>query len=238
MLFLFVGVLPNILFGQVIVSGTVFDSTKVFTVSGVQVFSTSGNSSITDSLGAYHISTQPNDSIHFFYKNKYTVKFPIANVKDLNAFDISLHIKSEQKYKLLAPITIYSNTYKLDSLENRITYNKYFQDKKSVLQTTYDPGGPAGLDLDALIGAFQFRKNRQRLAFQTRLIEEEQERFVDYRFSKRTITRVTGLKDEYIDLYRKLYRPSYLFVVNASLIQFNQYLLNCYYSFKKEYNIP
>jgi hypothetical protein len=231
-------VLSHFSFGQIIVSGTVFDSTKLYAVPGVQVFSTSGNSAITDSLGIYHIATQPNDSIHFFYKNKFTVKFPIADVKDYSAFNISLHIRTEEKYKLLSPVTIYSDTYKRDSLDNRITYNKYFKDKSSVFQTSYDVGGPAGLDLDALIGAFQFKKNRQRLAFQTRLIQEEQDRFVDYRFSKRTITRITGLKGENLDLYQKLYRPTYLFVLNCSLLQFYQYILNSFYAFKIQYNIP
>ena len=237
-LLIFTLVVSHFSFGQIIVSGTVFDSTKLYSVPGVKVFSTSGNSAITDSLGIYHIAIQPNDSIHFFYKNKFTVKFPIADVKDYSAFNISLRIRTEEKYKFLSPVTIYSDTYKRDSLENRITYDKYFKGKSSALQTTYDTGGPAGLDLDALIGAFQFKKNRQRLAFQTRLIQDEQDRFVDYRFSKRTITRVTGLKGQNLDLFQKLYRPSYLFVANCSLIQFYQYILNCSYAFKNTYNIP
>lgn len=225
-------------FGQIKISGTVFDSSKIYPVPDVKVFSTSGASAITDTLGYYVIEAKKSDSLHFFFNNKYTVKFPVANIQDYTSFDISLHLKTDHKYKILKPVVVYSDTYKRDSIENRITYSKYFKDRESIIQSSYEPGGPAGLNLDALIGAFQFKKNRQRLIMQNRLIEEEQDRYVDYRFSKRTITRVTGLTGDALDLYQKLYRPTYGFVIKSSLIEFYEYLLQSSYTFKKEYQIP
>lgn len=238
LVFLLLLVVTSSGFSQTKVSGTVFDSSKVYPVEGVQVFSTSGKSAITDTLGFYSIDILPTDSIHFYYNNKYTLKFPVADIKDFTSFDIALLVKTEHKYKLLKPVTIYSDTYKRDSIENRITYSKYFKDRNPIIQTSYEPGGVAGLNLDALIGAFQFKKNKQRLIMQNRLIQEEQDRYVDYRFSKRTITRVTGLTGDALDLYQKLYRPSYGFVAQSSLIEFYEYLLQSSYTFKKEFQIP
>ncbi len=118
-------------------------------------------------------------------------------------------------------------------MENRDNYYKIFGDERPGIHSTYDPGGAAGLDLDALIGMFQFRKNKQQLAFRNRLLEEEQEHYIDYRFSSKTITRITGLKGDSLERYKKLYRPDYNFVVQTTLTQFYEYILNTSYAFKK-----
>lgn len=219
---------------QITVSGNVYDISKLYAVPCVQVSSTSGSADITDSTGSYHIIVSANDSIVFTYDGKSTIKFPVKEIKNYSAFDISIHAKVKQKYKLLNPVTVYTNNYKLDSIENRQEYAKIFGDEKPGIHSTYDPGGAAGMDLDALIGMFQFRKNKARLAFKNRLIEEEQERYVDYRFSSKTITRITHLSGDSLVSYKKLYRPDYYFVVNSTLTQFYEYILNTSYAFRKK----
>lgn len=223
---------------QTVISGTVYDSTKLYVVPQVNVYSTSGASAISDSLGAYHINVAENDSISFYYRGKYTVKFPVKKMDNYTAFDISLKVRVNEKYKLLTGVTIYSDTYKRDSLENRITYAKIFGRENPTIRSNYEEGGPAGLDVNELIGIFQFRKNKQNLAFQKRLIQDEEDRFVDYKFSSKTITRITGLKGDQLTEYKKLYRPSYERVANSSLAQFYEYILNTSYIFKRENGIP
>ena len=222
---------------QIVVSGTVYDSTKFYVIPGVDVFSTSGAKTLTDSLGAYHITVSQNDSLSFFYNGKSTVKFPVATLNNYTAFDISIRIRVKEKYKLLKGVTVFSDTYKSDSLENRVTYSKVFGREKPTIRSNYEQGGPAGLDLDELIGIFQFKKNKQNLAFQNRLVQDEQERYIDYRFSPKTITRITGLRGDSLLRYRKLYRPSYFFVTTSTLAEFYEYILNTSYSFKKEEGI-
>lgn len=222
---------------QITISGTVYDSSKLYVVPGVSVNSTSGLSTITDSLGAYHINVSEADSLSFFYRGKSTVKFPVKNMNNYTAFDISLRIRVNEKYKLLQGVTVFSDTYHRDSMENRVTYSKIFGRENPTIRSNYEAGGPAGFDLDELVGIFQFKKNKQNLAFQKRLIEDEQDRYVDYRFSSKTITRITGLKGDTLTKYKKLYRPSYFFVVNSTLTQFYEYILNTSYAFKKQEGI-
>jgi len=224
-------------FGQIIISGTVYDSTKLYGVRGVNVYSTSGATTITDSLGSYQIKVAETDSLNFFYKGKFTVKFPVKNINNYSAFDISLHVRVNEKYKLLKGVTVFSDSYRRDSLENRSNYSKLFNREKPTIRSNYELGGAAGFDLDELIGIFQFKKNKQNLAFQKRLQEEEEDRYVDYRFSSKTISRITGLTGDTLLKYKKLYRPSYSFVVNSTLTQFYQYILNSSYAFKKEEGI-
>ena len=222
---------------QIIISGNVYDSSKLYAVPDVHVFSTSGSSAITDSTGSYHIPVKSTDSITFFYNGKSTLKFPVKTIKNYNSFDISLRVKVKEKYKLLNPVTVFTRSYLQDSLENREAYSKIYGGESSGIHSTYDPGGAAGLDLDALIGMFQFRKNKQQLAFRNHLINEEKEHYIDYRFSSKTISRITGLKGDTLEKYKKLYRPDYYFVANSTLTQFYQYILNTSYAFKKQEGI-
>lgn len=223
--------------GQIIISGTVYDSTKLYVVPGVSVSSTSGLQTITDSLGAYHINVSESDSLSFFYRGKSTVKFPVKAIGIYTAFDISLHIRISAKYKLLQGVTVFSNSYHRDSAENRMEYAKIFNFEKPGIRSTFEPGEAAGLDLDELISMFNFRRKRENLAFQKRLVEDEQERYVNYRFSSNTIHRITGLSGDTLARYKKLYKPSYIFVVSSTLTQFYEYILNTSYAFKKEEGI-
>ena len=237
LLFLLQVLAHNNALGQVIISGTIYDSSKLYVVPLVDVYSTSGMHTISDSTGNYHLPVKETDSIYFFFNGKPTVKFPVKTITNYTAFDISLRVKVKEKYRVLSPVTVFTNSYQMDSLENREAYSKLFGRENPTLRSTYEPGGAAGLDLDELIGMFRFRKNKQNQAFKKMLIEQEEDRYVDYRFSSNTVSRVTGLKGQALEKYRKLYRPSYFFVVNSSLAEFYEYILNTSYYFKRQEGI-
>ena len=223
--------------GQITVSGTVFDSSRQYVVPGVVVSSSGGAKTFTDSLGAYHINLTDKDSISFTYRGKSTVKFPAKSISDYTAFDISLRVKISNKYKLLEGVTVYSNNYRSDSAENRMEYSKIFNYEKPGIRSSFEPGGPAGLDLDALIGMFNVSKKRENLAFQKRLIEDEEDKYVDYRFNSKLLHRITGLSGDTLARYKQLYMPSYEFASSSTLAEFYQYILNTSYAFKKEQGI-
>ena len=69
------------------------------------------------------------------------------------------------------------------------------------------------------------------------MVEDEQDRYVDYRFNSKLIHRITGLGGDTLTKYKKLYRPSYSFVVSSTLARFYEYILNTSYIFKKEEGI-
>ena len=74
------------------VSGTVYDITKRNPVEAVSVVSTSGRGTMTDSAGHYTLVVKETDSIYFSFLNKETIKYPIKNVPNLAAFDISIFL--------------------------------------------------------------------------------------------------------------------------------------------------
>lgn len=221
---------------QLLVSGTVLDKSKLNFVEGVTVQTTSGKIALTDSLGKYTIHTKTGDSIFFSYNNKPTQKFAVNTIANKEQFDISLHVPVKSKYGLLKEVVVFSKSYKSDSLENRETYAKVFNYKKPTMTTTITPGGGVGLDANELINMFRFRRNKQLRKFQIWLEKEEQDKYVNYRFNKRFVGRITQLKGNALDTFLVWYRPSYYFASTSSEVEFHQYILNASYYFKKVMN--
>ncbi len=230
--FLLVGS-SSIACAQLIVSGTVLDKSKINRVENVQVLSTGGMFSTTDSMGRYSIQVKPGDSIYFVYKNKPTQPFEVDVIANLAQFDISLHLNIESKYSVLKEVIVYSKTHQEDSLENRQTYANVFRYEKPGLSTSITPGGGVGADVNELINIFRFKRNKRLKAFQQRLENEEQEKYIDYRFNKISVARITGLSDRALDTFLVWYRPDYDFAQASDELVFNQYILNASYQYKK-----
>src|SRR5665647_816460 len=171
--------------GQHTISGTVYDSTKIIPVMDVLVKSSSGTQAITDSTGHYEIVTTDKDSLTFIYLNKPTSKFAVKQVKNIGSFDISLHVRVVEKFKTMKEVKVYTKNFRQDSIENRQYYNKIFSYEKPGVATSINPGsGSVGMDLDEFINIFRFKRNKQLRKMQDRLLEQEQENYIKYRFNK------------------------------------------------------
>ena len=93
-----------------------------------------------------------------------------------------------------------------------------------------------GFDLQELINMFRFRRNRSMLAFQERLLLEEEDKYVDFRFNKALVRRLTLLEPPTLDSFMRLFRPSYDFTKNADDYQFRLYIKQAHYRFR--YGLP
>lgn len=230
---LFIIAISTELRAQVSVSGTVYDISKINYVENVRVVSTSGVFTITDSMGRYTILVNPEDSLIFYYNNKPTQKFAVSVMTDPTHFNISLRIPVKGKYSLLNEVTVFSKSYRQDSLENRQAYADIYDYTKPGVRSSMSPSGVAGADLDELINVFRFKRNKRIKAFQRRLELQEQEKYVNYRFSKVFVKRITGLQSPELDSFLVWYRPDYEFARNSDELVFNQYILNAFYQFRK-----
>ena len=95
-------------------------------------------------------------------------------------------------------------------------------------------GAGAGVDINELINVFRFRRNRNMKFLQGWLIKEEQEKYIDYRYSKLFVRKLTKLESPELDSFMKYYRPEYEYVVMLSDAELGLYILECF----KEYNAP
>ncbi len=218
---------------QLTITGTVYDSTKTIPVKAVLIKSTGGAYTMTDTIGRYSIAVSQNDSLIFIYQNRPTLKFAVKEIPNTAIFDIALHIRVDEKYKRLKEVKVYAKSFRQDSIENRERYAKIFNyQKPGIKLSTNSYSGAAGADLDELINIFRFKRNKRLRKMQERLEAEEQEKFVDYHFSKAIVRRVTRLEEKDLDEFIKKYRPSFEFTLNSSVVEFYQYMLNASYEFK------
>lgn len=212
------------------IQGTVYDSSRTYPLEAVSVLSTSGKGTITNREGFYQIEASAQDSIYFSYLGKPTVKFPVRKITNVSQFDLALRVP----VSVLKEVTVKPRNYKLDSIQNRKDYQKVFDYRRPNVEsmTSIGPMG-AGIDINELIRLFQFRKNKSTMRFQQRLLQQERDKFIDHRFSKALVLRLTGLTGEEQQRFMLLFRPSYEFALYASDYDFQAYIREAAVSFKR-----
>ncbi len=202
------------------ISGNVYDATKRTPLEAVSVITTKGLGTITDSLGYYHISLTEKDTLYFSYLGKGTNKFAVKDITTPHQFDISLQVTVNE----LPTVTIKTRNYILDSLQNRKDYEKAFNYKKPRLETTSE----GNLSVTSIINLFRKKKMRQMMSLQKRLVDQEQDKYIDKRYSKRLVLKLTGLKDSTLENFMRTYRPGYHYVLSLNDLELGLYIQNCY----------
>jgi len=211
------------------IRGTVYDSSRKYPLEAVSVLSSSGRGTSTGSDGAYEINVDVKDSIWFSYLGKPTMKFAVAGISNTMQFDISIHIS----IPTLKEVKIRPRNYRQDSLQNRQDYAKIFNYEKPRLKVvTPQYGAGVGFDLDEIINMFRFKRNRSLAGFQKRLLEQEEEKFVNHRYSKNLVRRLTLLTGNELDSFMRRYRPSYTFTRFASDYDFHSWIKQTLFRFQ------
>jgi hypothetical protein len=198
---------------QVVINGTVYDRSELFPLPGVSVLGTSGAGTVTDSSGHYRIRLSDRDSVYFSYLGKPTQKFPVKGISYPEEFDMSLPVSIDS----LQPVYVHSRNYLMDSLETRREYRKIFDydgpDVLSNMNTGPNTNPGTGINLDLL---FDGARNRRMEAFRQRLLFDERENYIDHRFSRYLVKKITGLEPPALDSDKRWYRPSYEYIQSCS----------------------
>lgn len=220
--------------GQVTVHGTVFNMYRTRPLDRVSVMSNSGRGTITDSVGNYQLTVLSDDSIFFSYLGRATAKYAVKDINTLNNFDIALHVDPTT----LKEVNVMPRSYHNDSLQNRKDYEKYFDFKKPNPFTLSDGsaglGMGAGFDLDQIIRYFQFDRTKRLVAFQRRLVEDEEDKYIDHRFNRSIVLRVTHLQGDELDSFMVKYRPSYNFCKRATDYDLLEYTKLAFTEYQKD----
>jgi hypothetical protein len=217
----------QVVMGQVRIKGTVYDRSVRFAMPGVSVLGTSGGGTVTDSAGHYSIRLPPGDSIYFSYLGKATAKFPVREIDAALPFDMSLQVAIDS----LPSVFVDPRDYRMDSLQNRIEYKKVFDFETGYIPTANSGGAGMGIDMDRF---FDGRANRRMQAFQQRLEQEEKDAYIDHRFTRSLVIKITGLESPALDSFMRIYRPSYELVQScATDYEFYKYIFDWAKSFSE-----
>jgi len=216
------------------ISGVVYDISGRRPIEAAIVFSNS-NHAFTDSLGRYSINVRTNDSLWFSLFGKTTHKYPIDTIEDLHNFNVMIHVAGFD----LPEVRVRNSYYKLDSIQNRIDYAKYFNYqapgiKLSSGQQLFGANGlTIGFDLDEIINMFRVKRNRNLQFLQKRLVSQEQEKYVGYRFTKRFVIKLTHLEGEQLERFMNFCRPSYEVLGLLNDLELGYYIEKKFEEFKK-----
>lgn len=216
------------------IEGTVYDSYNKKPVEAVVVLKTNGYGTITDSTGKYRIHVNDGDSIWFSFLGKNTMKYAVDTITNVGGFDVALMLD----IRYLPEVKVRSSNYKLDSLRNREDYAKIFNFRKPGLSITpsqtYTPGGlTVGLDLEEFINMFRFKRNKRLLSLQERLIQQEQDKYIFHRFSKRFVRQLTNLSGTELDNFMQFYKPDYEMLKQLNDVEVGYYIQQCFLHYQK-----
>jgi hypothetical protein len=220
---------------SIYISGTVYDISARRPLEAVAVMSTSGNGVITDSMGRYSIRVPLKDSIWFSLIGKSTMKYSVDTISNTDNFNVMIHVRAFD----LPDVKVRNNYYKFDSVQNRKDYTKIFDFKKPGLRLSnnpgYNPGGvTVGFDLDEIINMFRFKRNKSLLNLQNRLLQQEQDKYVDHRYTKPFVRKLTKLNPPDLDIFMRRYRPDYEVVQLMNDLELGYYIQKTFEIYKSE----
>ena len=233
-IFLFLLLHSTVQAQSVMVSGTVYDISGRRPVEAVIVH-TNNNMSTTDSLGRYIINVRAKDSIWFSLFGKNTQKYTLDTIEDKRNFNIMIHVNGID----LPEVRVRNNNYRLDSIQNRYDYAKYFNYQPPGLKlannsTLINPSGglSIGFDLVEMINMFRFKRNRNLGFLQKRLISQEQEKYINYRFTRRFVQKITHLEGDNLVQFMDYCKPSYEVLGLLNDLELGYYIQQKYLAFK------
>ena len=216
------------------ISGIVYDISGRMPIEAVMVY-TKFSSTQTDSLGRYLITLQPKDSLTFSLFGKSTQKFALDQIEDQSNFNIMIHVTGFD----LPEVRVRNSYYRYDSIQNRIDYAKYFNYeppglKLSNQQNFFGNGGVTiGFDVNEIINMFRFKRNRNAQFLQNRLIYQEQEKYINYRFTKRFVQKLTKLDGPRLDVFMEYCKPSYPTLALLNDLELGYFIQQKFIQFKR-----
>jgi hypothetical protein len=216
------------------ISGVVYDISGRMPIEAVMVY-TKFSSTQTDSLGRYLITLQPKDSLTFSLFGKSTQKFALDQIEDQSNFNIMIHVNGFD----LPEVRVRNSYYRYDSIQSRMDYAKYFNYnppglKMSNQQNMFGNGGiTIGFDVNEIINMFRFKRNRNAQFLQNRLIYQEQEKYINYRFTKRFVQKLTKLDGPRLDVFMEYCKPSYPTLALLNDLELGYFIQQKFIQFKR-----
>lgn len=201
-------------FAQDKIEGIVFDKSSKDRMALVNVQNVTNGKSTYDNLkGEFILEAKIGDVIIFtkqFYKPD-TIK--VAGYS-------SLAIYMQPTTRVLQQVNIRDTilTPEQQLANTKRDYNKIYGPLGEKDLLSVGPGG-AGLSIDALYDAIS-RSGRQAAHLRDNINEDYHQSVIDYRFNRKLVSSITGLKDKQLTDFMQKYRPGYFFVTTATDYEF------------------
>lgn len=194
------------------------------------------NHSYTDGYGRFSIDNGGSDSItvsHITYKTyKGIVSRATANLRialqpaPIDLEEVRVHAHRDEEFKK-------------DSITNREFYDRQFNYTGPKVMDAFtgngynrQPGELISINPLLLVQALT-KKGTPEYKFHKILLRDEQQQYIDRKFNRGTVSRITQLKGDTLANFLVKYRPTYKFIKKATDYDVEVYIKDCYKKFAK-----
>jgi len=202
----FCGSAQQFLTGKILREGS-----KEFIVSVSIENKTQRRHDLSDERGTYRIQSMPGDVLVFTHVGYQ----PDTIIVDTTMLAGDYPIYLEPRAQTLRTVTVGSlSNYQLDSMARREEYAWVYDHTTPPRVERKRAGDGVGISLDLFRNASKEDKDREKL--KKRLMREEEEYYIDFRYSRDYVARLTRLKGDSLQQFMMHYRPTYDFCRKAA----------------------
>jgi hypothetical protein len=192
-------------------SGTIMDSKSDAPLQGATIYNRSQNTYRRSTPeGKYSIIAREGDMLFFSSAGYRRDTINVSEELLRSGFDIGLKILAVT----LDTVLVNSSNYSEDSLGRRKDYKEFYDKNNPGLRGGNAPSSGFGVSVSPI--SYFSRDQRAQRKFKKQLKYNEEQAYVDSRFSQSYVHKLTGLSGEELNLFMLNHRPSYKFVRRAS----------------------
>lgn len=180
---------------------------------------------LSDEDGSYRIQAAPGDHISFSSVGHRTDTLTVTASILTASYDVFLEIKPQT----LAAARVEFSNYQLDSMDRRTEYAWVYEQGHEKRFEHQRQGDGVGVQMNIFRNTSTGAHQREKL--EKRLNKEEQDYYIDFRYSKEYVAKITHLSGDSLKMFMKKYRPSYDYCRKAATVDILVYINDCYKQF-------
>jgi hypothetical protein len=184
---------------------------------------------LSEEDGSYRIQAAPGDHISFSSVGYKTDTVTITASLLTAAYPVYLDVRPQTLQAVR--VGQYSN-YQLDSMDRRKEY-AWVYEHENTPHVAKDRQGSDGVGVTLNIFRNTSSAAKQRIKLEKRLQKEEEEYYVDSRYNKDYVTKITKLKGDSLADFMRKYRPSYEYCRKAANVDILVYINDSYKQYMK-----
>ncbi|RPD41012.1 hypothetical protein [Chitinophaga barathri] len=166
--------------------------------SGARVFSDQG--------GYYRIGADKGDEIVISFIGYVSDSVVVTNVAGTQMYNVRLRMK--ERFLPQVEVSGKWNPYQLDSIARYEEFRPFLEEKNyTLVDTTKRSSGGFGLTFSPFTRGSRQQKDLRK--FKKLYEENEVQQYIDYRYSKSFVSRVTGFTGDTLLQFMRVYTPSY-----------------------------
>ena len=216
--------------GQQFLTGKVFKKNSTEFLISVSIHNiTAQRYDLSEENGSYRIQAAPGD--HIAFSSVGYMADTLTVTASLLTADCPIYLDIRPQTLQAVRVGEFSN-YQLDSMDRRKEY-AWVYEHDNTEHIAKDRQGADGVGVTLNIFRNSGSAAHQRVHLRKRLEKEEEDYYVDSRYNKDYVAKITHLKDDSLLQFMRRYRPSYDYCRKAANVDILVYISDSYKQYMK-----